>query len=167
MTAPTRHRRHLAAPSDTEATGALLARHCPWSDAQPVTLYLRGALGAGKTTLTQGLLRALGITGPVRSPTYALVEYYRAAPYDILHVDLYRLRDATEIESMGLRDELRGRTLLVIEWPEQGGAYIPMPDLTVRLDFEEGGRVAEFEARSSAGTRWLDALGDDTRDQCT
>jgi len=102
------------------------------------TLYLRGDLGAGKTTLVRYLLRALGETGPVKSPTYGLMECYLPTPglvpgLKILHLDLFRLQDAEELEYMGLRDLLDGDTLLLVEWPEFGLGVLPAADMMIEL----------------------------------
>jgi tRNA threonylcarbamoyladenosine biosynthesis protein TsaE len=138
----------------TEALGAALARSCPWSDREARLLYLQGDLGAGKTTLTRGLLRALGASGAVRSPTYTLLESYPLTVGLVLHVDLYRLRSAEELEELGLRDYFRGRTLLVIEWPERAEGALPAPDVTLRLDVSASGRQAFLRDGSDAGRRW-------------
>ncbi len=96
-------------------------------------VLLRGALGAGKTTLVRGLLRALGVAGAVRSPTYTLVEPYETPDTRVLHVDLYRLADATEIEGLGIREALDGGTLLLVEWPERAPDALPPADLELTL----------------------------------
>jgi tRNA threonylcarbamoyladenosine biosynthesis protein TsaE len=141
----------------TERLGAALGSSCPWNSLQPRAIYLKGELGAGKTTLARGLLRALGVTGPVRSPSYALLEPYSVAAGTVVHVDLYRIRDAAETEALGLRDEYRGNALLLIEWPERAGAALPIPDLQLTLSLSAEERVAEFEALTPAGQAWESA----------
>jgi tRNA threonylcarbamoyladenosine biosynthesis protein TsaE len=103
-------------------------------------VFLRGDLGAGKTTLVRGLLRALGYRGPVRSPTYTLIEPYEVGDTRIHHLDLYRLGDPEELEFLGIRDLLDGRGLLLVEWPERGGGILPNPELTVDIRFASPGR---------------------------
>ncbi len=93
----------------------------------PCVLTLSGELGAGKTTLTRGLLRALGERGAVRSPTYTLIETYALGGRQVHHLDLYRLRDAAEVEGLGLRDLLTAGALLIVEWPERDASSRPAP----------------------------------------
>ena len=93
----------LADTAATEALGAALARALTSVSGGPCVLALSGDLGAGKTTLTRGLLRALGESGTVRSPTYTLVESYELGRWQVHHLDLYRLRGSGEVEGLGLR----------------------------------------------------------------
>ena len=157
--------RFLATPADTAALGARLAATAPWSGGAGLGLHLHGSLGAGKTSLAQGLLRALGVVGAIPSPTYTLVEPYDTARGRLLHVDLYRLRNASELEELGLRDEWPEAALRLVEWPERGGALLPAADLEVSLAWDEDadgtgvagpGRRARLHARSGRGRRWLE-----------
>lgn len=118
-------------------------------------LHLHGELGAGKTTLVRGLLRALGYPGRVKSPTYALVEPYRLSRLDLYHFDFYRLKDRSEWLSSGFREHFNPTTLCVVEWPERAGDGLPPPDLDIRLSYEGEARGASLEARSPAGAAWL------------
>ena len=145
----------LADEAATEALGAALAERL----AHGAVLHLRGELGAGKTTLTRGLLRALGHSGPVKSPSYTLVESYETATLRVHHFDLYRLRDPTELDDIGVRDYLDGEAVLVIEWPERGGASAPEADLVVELGIEGVGRRARCSASSPRGAAIVAALG--------
>jgi tRNA threonylcarbamoyladenosine biosynthesis protein TsaE len=144
---------------DTERLGVALARHCSWDEQAPRLVFLSGELGAGKTTLAAALLRALGVEETVRSPSYALIETYAARAGEAVHLDLYRLHGADELQQLGLRDYLNGRTLLLVEWPERAGGALPPPDLDVRLEtlIDTGvtGRSACIEARSGVGESWL------------
>ena len=149
----------LPSARETESLGVALARHCPWDEREPRLIFLSGELGAGKTTLAAALLQALGVEETVRSPSYALIETYAARGGEAVHIDLYRLHGAEELQQLGLRDYLNGHTLLLVEWPERAGGALPRPDLAVRLEStpEDGGagRKACIEARSSAGEAWL------------
>ncbi|HSN16633.1 MAG TPA: tRNA (adenosine(37)-N6)-threonylcarbamoyltransferase complex ATPase subunit type 1 TsaE [Gammaproteobacteria bacterium] len=129
----------------TEAAGAALAQALTGGDR---IIYLHGDLGAGKTTLVRGLLRRLGHAGRVPSPTYTLVEPYEVGPLSLKHLDLYRIADPGELEYLGLR-ELAG--VVLVEWPERGGHFLPAPDLDCRLAPEGTGRRLEAEGRTEAG----------------
>jgi tRNA threonylcarbamoyladenosine biosynthesis protein TsaE len=148
----------LATAADTEAIGAALARHCPWDERQPRTLHLRGELGSGKTTLTRGLLRALGEGGSIISPSYSLIELYPLRAGTVVHADLYRLNGVAEFEELGLADYYQGRTLLLIEWPERASPRLPSPDVALTLSFEGEGRHFMARAESRAGDTWLDSV---------
>jgi tRNA threonylcarbamoyladenosine biosynthesis protein TsaE len=150
---------HLIArtESDTEALGVRLARTRPGGDELAV-LFLAGELGAGKTTLARGLLQALGVAGPVRSPTYTLVELYALAGVTAVHADLYRLRAPVELEDLGLREWAQARHLWLIEWPERGAGYLPVPDLTVSFRVQPAGHRIEVTPYSALGIDWLGRL---------
>lgn len=107
-------------------------------------VYLQGELGAGKTTLVRGYLRALGYEDSVKSPTYTLVEPYEIDDFSIAHLDLYRVTDPAELEYIGIEDVLRDVSLTFIEWPENGEGYLPPPDLTIELELIDDGRVAHL-----------------------
>lgn len=98
-------------------------------------VFLHGDLGAGKTTLTRGILRGLGYKGTVRSPTYTLVEHYPTRPVPSAHFDLYRLSHPEELEFIGARDELMQGNLCLIEWPERAMGYLGVPDVEIYLRF--------------------------------
>lgn len=152
--------RLTAADADaTRALGARLANAILATD-EPGALVigLSGDLGAGKTTLAGGLLGALGHDGATRSPTYTLVEPYRLAGRDVNHCDLYRLRDPSELDDLGLRDLMTPRSLLLVEWPERAGGRLGAPDLSLALAYADGGRTVELSAASEAGKRVLARL---------
>jgi tRNA threonylcarbamoyladenosine biosynthesis protein TsaE len=121
-------------------------------------LHLRGDLGAGKTTLVRGLLRALGHTGRVKSPTYTLVEPYALSSLHFYHFDFYRFKDRSEWLSSGFREYFNPQALCVVEWPEKAGDLLNPPDVEVFLQFSGGGRKASVQARTAAGEAWLSSL---------
>jgi tRNA threonylcarbamoyladenosine biosynthesis protein TsaE len=151
--------RFLAAAAETERLGAALGLSCPWSNTDARCIHLHGPLGAGKTTVVRGLLRALGEHGAIHSPTYGLVESYVLERGEIVHVDLYRLQGDADAEALGLRDSCHGGVLLLIEWPERAPAALPKPDLVLTLAPEESGRRCDLVAGSPVGQRWLASLG--------
>jgi tRNA threonylcarbamoyladenosine biosynthesis protein TsaE len=148
----------LGTAADTVQLGAALAQACPWDHGGPCLLYLSGELGAGKTTLAAALLAALGVAESVRSPSYALIETYAVKAGLVLHVDCYRLNQPGELEQLGLRDYFSAATLWLVEWPEHAAGALPVPDLTLHLEYAGDGRSALIEARSDAGQRWLALL---------
>jgi tRNA threonylcarbamoyladenosine biosynthesis protein TsaE len=135
----------LADADATEAAGAVLGEVFPTQDC---VIFLHGDLGAGKTTLVRGLLRALGHAGRVPSPTYTLVEPYELGRLSLKHLDLYRIADPEELAYLGVRD-MSGAVL--IEWPERGAHFLPEQDLDCRLSVAEPGRVLEVEGRTALG----------------
>jgi tRNA threonylcarbamoyladenosine biosynthesis protein TsaE len=144
--------------AETEAVGAALARALPATP--PLTvLALTGELGAGKTTLVRGLLRALGFTAAVRSPTYTLVELYPLKALTVVHADLYRLREPAELDLLGLREWAQPGFLWCIEWPERGGGRLPTPDVTLSLAVTPAAHAITGAAASTAGREWLAAAG--------
>lgn len=141
-------------PQATEALGAALAAGV----APGRVLHLRGDLGAGKTTLVRGLLRALGYAGRVKSPSYTLVEPYKLSSLHFYHFDFYRLKDRSEWLSSGFREYFNPHSVCVVEWPENAGDLLAIPDLEVELKFAAAGRDATVKARSPAGEAWLSSL---------
>jgi tRNA threonylcarbamoyladenosine biosynthesis protein TsaE len=119
--------------------------------AQGLHLHLCGPLGAGKTTLVRGMLRALGVQGPVKSPTYTLVEPYRAASLQIYHFDLYRVGDAEELELLGARDYFHAGAVCVFEWPERGAGWLPGASLVLELRVKGSGRELRVQPLDAAG----------------
>ena len=123
-------------------------------------IFLRGDLGAGKTTFARALLGALGVGARVKSPTYSLIESYTAGPLAIHHLDLYRIADAGELEWLGLADLLSEPFLTLVEWPERGEGSLPAPDLTIRLAHAPAARDVVMAADSERGGDWLRQLSD-------
>lgn len=145
---------HLRDAEATDALGAALARTRP----PRAVVHLHGDLGAGKSTLARALLRALGVRGAIRSPTYTLVERYPLGDGEAWHLDLYRIADPGELEFLGLDgDEAR---LWLVEWPERGAGLLPAPDLRIDLAIDGGGRSAVLRPGSPAGRAWVERLGE-------
>jgi len=135
-----------------------------------LSVHLSGPLGAGKTTLVRALLRALGETGRVRSPTFTLIETYRAGGFDLAHLDLYRFEHADELVQAGFEEYLGGTIITLIEWPERAQPLLPRPDLTIALstvalsslssthDRSDGARRALLTGHSPSGEALVAAL---------
>jgi tRNA threonylcarbamoyladenosine biosynthesis protein TsaE len=145
----------------TDALGAGLARTFPGA-AVGAIVHLRGELGSGKTTCARSMLHALGITATVRSPTYTLVDTYSVSDLTCVHVDLYRLQSAAEVEELGLRDLTGPGCLMLIEWPEKGGCAVPPADLNLQLQYAGEARTAMTSAGSEVGRGWISKLAIDT-----
>lgn len=146
----------LPSEADTEALGARLAASLPSKPPlRALRVFLRGELGAGKTTLVRGLLRALGETGSVRSPTYALLQGYALQGWQITHADLYRLGSAEQVFELGFADLDTPRSLWLIEWPERARGVLGEADLDIELEVSAQGHRAVLSARTEAGRHWL------------
>ncbi len=144
----------LADAAATQALGAALAPCL----APGLAIGLAGDLGAGKTTLARGLLRALGVKGPIKSPTYALLEVYEVSSLYLYHFDFYRLADPDEWLSSGFREYFNHQAICLVEWPEHAAGLLPALDLEIVLEHREEGRVARLSAHGEAGERCLKAF---------
>ena len=125
-----------------------------------MVIALSGELGAGKTTLVRGLLRAAGVAGPIKSPTYDLVEHYPLSSIYFYHIDLYRFTDAREWENAGLAECFRDDAVCLVEWPARAGDYLPVPDLALDLAWtaQGEGRTLDVRAHTANGERCRAAL---------
>jgi tRNA threonylcarbamoyladenosine biosynthesis protein TsaE len=144
----------LADESATLALGAALAEVL----APGLTVYLRGDLGVGKTTLARGILRALGHKGPVKSPTYTLVEVYELSRLHLHHFDFYRFHDPREWIDAGFRESFNGRTVSLVEWPEKAAGWLPPADIEIVLESRGEGRNVELISNSLPGQKTLALL---------
>jgi len=150
----------LADEAATVRAGAALAQALLNADVnKPLIIFLQGNLGAGKTTLSRGLLQALGHPGAVKSPTYTLVEPYELPGFSgskkVYHFDLYRLRDPHELEFLGAQDYFDHGFLCLIEWPERAEGQLPDADLIIDLALQDAGRCLTLQAGTPAGEQLL------------
>ena len=153
----------------TQALGQTLARVAadllPGSPDHPIPgplaggrLHLQGDLGAGKTALARAFLRECGISGRIKSPSYALLESYKVFNLYLYHLDFYRFSDPAEWSDAGFREILENKALVLIEWPERAAGQLSQPDMLIQLDYAQNGRRATLSAYTERGTTWLDAL---------
>lgn len=139
----------------SERLGRALAAHLP---SGPVVLYLQGELGAGKTTIARALLRALGVQGPVRSPTYTLIERYDTPVGEVAHLDLYRIADPEELHYLALDELTAGLRLWLVEWPQRGEGALPPADLRLQLSHQGAARCLRLQSDTPQGQRWAGAI---------
>ena len=132
---------HLIDSDATEKFGAKLWVCLP----EKALIFLHGDLGAGKTTLVRGLLRAAGVVGAIKSPTYAVIEEYSVAERKIFHFDLYRLADAEELEWIGIDDYLNQNALCFVEWADKGEGVLPKADINITLTTQNDGRILTID----------------------
>jgi tRNA threonylcarbamoyladenosine biosynthesis protein TsaE len=141
----------LADADATVLAGARLARGLHGG----MIVTLSGDLGAGKTTFVRGILRGLGWSGAVKSPSYVLLEHYQISSLYFYHFDFYRFEDSSEWETTGFSDYFRPDAVCAIEWPERIAALLPIVDLSLRLDNAEPGRKLRVRASTVAGSACL------------
>ncbi|MGE5467200.1 MAG: tRNA (adenosine(37)-N6)-threonylcarbamoyltransferase complex ATPase subunit type 1 TsaE [Ignavibacteria bacterium] len=142
----------------TLALGAALAAQVGVDPTAKAVITLEGDLGAGKTTLVRGWLRAIGDTGPVKSPTYTLVEVHAVSGLNLYHFDFYRFNQPEEYLDAGLDEYFAGDGICLVEWPDKAAPYLPAPDLVVCLTVAANGRHACLSAHGERGRQWLNGL---------
>lgn len=148
----------LADPDATARLGHAFAQALIASRPAQFCVYLDGELGAGKTAFARALLAGLGHQGRVPSPTYTLVEPYTAGGFQVLHADLYRLKDPAELDYLDIADQFAAGCLLLVEWPERGQGRLPPADLKLGFSILDAGRQVALEALTAEGTRLLPLL---------
>lgn len=161
MSQSTATRLTVSSPDAMRQLGNRLGRALLASTQRAQCIAIEGDLGAGKTTLVSGVLAAAGIEGPVRSPTYTLIEPYLSSERSIYHMDLYRLVDPSEMEPLGIRDLLTPGAILLIEWPSRAGARLPPVDLRIEITYlepAEAGREVLIVPGTAVGTEALARL---------
>ncbi len=126
----------VSTPCEMEAVGYELAGQI----SAPSTVHLKGDLGAGKTTLVKGMISGMGSQSRVVSPTYTLVEEYQTSKGEVHHLDLYRIKTAEEVESLGFRDRLAMGCIILIEWPERAEDLLPRPEWKIEIEYFENRR---------------------------
>ena len=144
---------HIAADLQCDTTGATI----PGPNVGG-RIHLKGELGAGKTSLVRSFLRECGVTGRIKSPSYALLESYAVSNLYLYHLDFYRFSDPSEWLDAGFRDILRENALVLIEWPERAGDLLDDPDMFIELAYLPAGRHAKLSALTEKGLKWLTAL---------
>lgn len=144
--------------ADTQALASGLGEVFLQSGFAGSCTFLRGELGAGKTTFSRFLLHSLGYSGNVKSPTYTLVEPYEIDKNTLYHFDLYRVADPEELEFMGIRDYFTNTSACLIEWPDRGQGLLPKPDLIIDISYHQEGRMLGFEGLSPFGILCIEAL---------
>jgi tRNA threonylcarbamoyladenosine biosynthesis protein TsaE len=153
----------------TQAFASQLAAQLQsWPGGRDASIELRGDLGAGKTTFVRHLLRAAGVTGRIKSPTYAVVEPHQAgsgdAAWPIWHFDFYRFSDPREWEDAGFRDIFAGPGLKLMEWPDKVAGQLPAADWVIKLNaMDEDQRQVRITAQTTRGQQWLQAWQEATR----
>jgi len=152
--------RSLAFTLPDEAATVALGARLAAALVPGLLVTLSGDLGAGKTTLSRGIVQGLGHGGAVKSPTYTLVEPYEHTRFPVYHFDLYRLADPEELELLGFRDYLARDCLCLVEWPERGGGFLPAADLAITMSAQGDGRRVTLEAATPVAGDVLAAIDD-------
>ncbi|HEX8964678.1 MAG TPA: tRNA (adenosine(37)-N6)-threonylcarbamoyltransferase complex ATPase subunit type 1 TsaE [Rhodocyclaceae bacterium] len=142
----------------TLALGAALSAQIGSGPSTQALVTLEGDLGAGKTTLVRGWLRALGDRGPVKSPTYTLVELHAISGLNLYHFDFYRFNQPEEYLDAGLDEYFAGDGICLVEWPDKAAPYLPPQDLAICLTVDGDARRASVSAHSERGRQWLTGL---------
>ena len=139
-------------PSQTEALAVCFSKQCPAG----AVIYLKGDLGSGKSTFARALLHALGIDGPIKSPTYTLIETYMYGnALEAVHMDLYRITDPDEIDYLALDAFADNLQIMLVEWPEKGDGHLPAADIVIGFEHAGDARRIKLASGSQRGRTWL------------
>ncbi|HLS17572.1 MAG TPA: tRNA (adenosine(37)-N6)-threonylcarbamoyltransferase complex ATPase subunit type 1 TsaE [Paenalcaligenes sp.] len=142
---------------------APLLAHPPHSGG---SIYLHGDLGAGKTTFVRAFLRTLGVSGRIKSPSYALAESYQLPAQNAYHLDFYRFDDPREWIDAGFRELLtEANAIVLIEWPEKAQGLLPDPDLALHLHYQASGRSLSLHPHSDKAQHWVQQIVSGAGDQ--
>lgn len=144
----------ITSESAQEALGTSLASVLP----KNCVVYLHGDLGSGKTTLVRGILRGFNYLNAVKSPTYTLIEPYYLDHVTLLHLDLYRIQNAIELEYLGLADFNQLTAIWLIEWPERGANRLPVADVAIEITHQPWGRGLVFNPHTAIGITIVTAI---------
>ncbi len=126
--------------------------------ASGLQIHLQGEIGTGKTTLTRFLLKKCGIRRNIKSPSYTILETYEIMNLEIFHLDFYRFRESQELITSEFRDLFHQNSITIVEWPERVAEFLPIPDITIHLEYFEIGRSATLTASSLRGSEWLKTI---------
>jgi len=153
---------HLTDEAATSTLGAALAEAIRAIsqdiEASGLHVAVAGELGSGKTTLVRATLRRLGVSGAVKSPSFALLEPYEVSRLHLYHFDFYRFKNPHEFVESGFSELFRPGSICLVEWPERAGEYLPVADLSIRLTVLESGRSAVVGAKTTIGERCLEQI---------
>lgn len=148
-----RHSIELPTEQTSEQFAIKLAdclQYLAW-EAAPFVMTWQGEIGAGKTTIIRAMLRHLGVTSTIKSPTFSLIESYKTPHFECHHFDLYRIHHEMELENIGFRDYFSGRVVCCIEWPERAGESLEHVDLAFEIMLQGAGRQVYMDALSTQG----------------
>lgn len=124
----------------------------------PLVIAFHGDIGTGKTTIIRAMLKKLGVTSAIKSPTFSLVESYACGEWSVHHFDLYRIHQEDELEYLGFRDYFSHQSICCIEWAEHAGRALPDVDISFSLTIKGAGREMQIRASSVTGKRILACL---------